>query len=548
MNENNTNNIDKSTSSAGKGIMGVIFAITSFFAGFWVAVLVVVLVLFLVIVSAFSTVPLGIIDADADKIHQSEVQLAERLQSKYNKAQSNAKINAVIIDYIRNHYEPNASYSNLSYRTVGTGKVYSYNSDTVQINIYYKNTLTDMASEINAYVIAVNGAISYYDVESVLEEQDGIVDYIDSGFTLFKAAFRDCTIAKYFDDLEVASSDCFVADVDTSRWYVNVKKYVEKREIVNNSNNDIHEEKVATGRQTNRVVLPIEPEPDPEPVPDEPGPIYEEVITYKGSITIPMYYDLSTFKADTLEEIIKDYADEEDFRSDLALSLNAFYESYFLIGEIEDNRENVFAPLLNDGSMMYVPISGLSESFSFDLKGTTGFVTVNELKGKSNTEIWQIITALRNNHTLSQYATNYQCTAFANYWFYLVYKDKLPNAGYWLRGNGNQMADLLVRDHPDKFYLSTSPQAGAICSIGSTYSSRVNHVLCVDAVDYERKIIVISEGNVFSAKGCKGTSKAGVRIQKELTFAQFEAYTKQLAKDMCGSSSGVWVKFANPYE
>ena len=112
----------------------------------------------------------------------------------------------------------------------------------------------------------------------------------------------------------------------------------------------------------------------------------------------------------------------------------------------------------------------------------------------------------------------YQCTFFAQMWFYDIYG--FNSTGYGPSGNGDTFArrvyDINVYYDEDGnlqhyFKIDDHPETMGLVSI----SGRTPHVLCVDEVDYENGTITISDGNVNGG--------ADVRIRKTYTLQEFYA-------------------------
>ena len=113
-----------------------------------------------------------------------------------------------------------------------------------------------------------------------------------------------------------------------------------------------------------------------------------------------------------------------------------------------------------------------------------------------------------------------QCTWFAWGRFYEIY-------GYspGFTGDGYQCADQLVRTHPDKFEISSTPKVGAIYSaIGK------NHVGIV--IGWDGTNITVQDGNL---DGRTNT------FQEAKTDWKTSTYTLETLKSIYGG-----VKFANP--
>ena len=190
---------------------------------------------------------------------------------------------------------------------------------------------------------------------------------------------------------------------------------------------------------------------------------------------------------------------------------------------------------------MYVPISGLTSNFLEGQPGYTGVLEFAVYDDSNSASIWRHIQGLRKKGVIGYGTAMWNCTAFAQSWFYELYG---VNALY---GNGRDMVgnlldsnNALVGDWGSKnFYRGSSPAPGGIFSIGSPAGG--NHVGCVDSVDFENRTITFSDGNTNG----KANSSASISIKRTLTFDQFQSYVLSCCKSH-GSTAGCWVTYANP--
>ncbi|MBR5755202.1 MAG: hypothetical protein IKX97_05230 [Erysipelotrichaceae bacterium] len=114
--------------------------------------------------------------------------------------------------------------------------------------------------------------------------------------------------------------------------------------------------------------------------------------------------------------------------------------------------------------------------------------------------------------------TSYQCTFFAQMWFYDVYG--FNSSGNGPTGNGDAFALKVYNSavYYDEdgvlhhlFKLDDHPETMGI--ISTTYP----HVICVDEVDYEAGTITVSDGNV--------NGSGAIRIRQTYTLDEFYAST-----------------------
>ena len=513
--------------------------------------LICVLGLVLLISLIMSVVPSGILLKNESDVDSMENKVKSAVSNSYLKAKKESQND--VIDFVNENYGCKASKSDVKENGDGS---YIVSTEACEIEVYFTPSIDDIADNITAYTTAVNGTIEYLDEkidifhpeEAMFKNEDGKLSLTDYGWQVYKEnsnEFTDSGSEAFVKIINENSNTFFVSENEEKRWdkwdfYMGTKtKIVDKCYLSydNPNTKTSFSYEVACSSSTKKA--------------------YEEVQYYSyierkeeieipaqyGKITIPIYYDLSGYKDDELQEGIKyvekqtkdSYMESASFVNSL---LNEYYSNYYALlknGE-SDNRNAYFQKLINDGIIMYVPISGLSSNFIQGEPGYEGEVTVSGMDG-SSIEIWNRIGKLRRQGVLSTYAARYNCTEFANYWFYCLYGE-----GFVLSGDGKTMVSNLLNSEYGKehFYLGSSPAPGAIYSIGSAYTE-FGHVGCVDAVDFKNQTITISEGNYGG--GAKGTINTGIRIKVTMSFDEFYSYVRNT-----GGSQSSWVLFANPKE
>ena len=116
-------------------------------------------------------------------------------------------------------------------------------------------------------------------------------------------------------------------------------------------------------------------------------------------------------------------------------------------------------------------------------------------------------------------STGYQCTFFAQMWFYDIYG--FNSSGNGGSGDGKNFAYKVYQTHTYRdedgklchwFELGSEPKTMGIISI-SGISNESGHVICVDEVDYVNNTITFSDGNY--------RNKGEVRIRVTMTLDQF---------------------------
>lgn len=113
----------------------------------------------------------------------------------------------------------------------------------------------------------------------------------------------------------------------------------------------------------------------------------------------------------------------------------------------------------------------------------------------------------------------YQCTFFAQMWFYDIYG--FNSSGNGGSGDGKNFAYKVYQTHTYRdeegklchwFELDSEPKTMGLISI-SGISNESGHIICVDEVDYVNNTITFSDGNY--------RNKGEVRIRVTMTLEQF---------------------------
>lgn len=506
--------------------------------------------------------PIGNIFQDNRVISNTEASLESVVTRAYNNEKQSSKHQ--IVQYVNSNYACKAELSDMT----SSGSGYVIDTDYCLINVDYGPDLSEMTRNISAYVNAVNGTIAFYGEETdeelkqfengthepiekydgqILETKpDGSIGMTDGAKEFYDNNSSELTNTaneNYIETLKVYSNEFFVYDNNTDRWKFNNFRIKPKK----------HQEYQKVGTEIVQTSNGMQKEVD----------LYDWVDVwvdaYYGDISILMFYDLSGYKAEDLEKCIDvlDSRNENrqvfaDSTSVVSATLNGYYDSYIaqtnsyfdangnvVLGK--DNRNKLFQALLDDGTLMYVPISGLTSNFLEGEPGYSGGIGLDIFDGMSSSAIWREIRNMRSSGVIGYGTAMYNCTAFAQAWFYKVYG---VNALY---GDGKNMVNNLLDSNnvlcgdwgSTHFYRGSSPAPGGIFSISSP--SGGNHVGCIDAVDYENKTITFSDGNTNGA----GNSTATISIKRTLTFDEFESYVRG-ACAIYGNSSGATVTFANP--
>ena len=296
------------------------------------------------------------------------------------------------------------------------------------------------------------------------------------------------------------------------------------------------------------LVVTDEPE-YPEDFEDEDGNAKTPWYVSKGQIFVPVYYSLQMYRAEDIQETVdrlegkvacRDAEDDTLYACDAEHSLTMFFDltndyyksyqeqfnnaRYVFDGEvvengnvgavynpesteIEDFREILFSPILTEFENGYVPIYGIPSSGEgvlgsvFDiLFGYSGDIGMGIL-GTFGTdrETWLYIDALIDAGIVTG-AVQYNCTAYVAAWLY----DHYGMRGVSL-GNGKEFASNLIAHHGWKRCNTLTFVPGTVVSLGPTNKNPYGHVAVIVAVDYDRKTLVVSEGNYTANEAIQGT-------------------------------------------
>ena len=490
-----------------------------------------------------STFPLGDLFQNTDDVYSVEKKIFSGIKEAYINEIKESKRD--IRDFVNEKYNAGSLLSDITYHD----ESFTIDTDTALITVSFTPNLDGMYKNISSYINAVNGVISFMGEDIVNEEKaytNGTHEKIDT--------FDGRIFTENEKNEKVFTSDALDFYYSHSNELTNIKDKEYVKNVINSSNDFfVYDEKVDRWDLINFHISPKTHYI--ETINNETGEVTITKVTvpaWYGHIVINMYYDLSKFKEDELTKCYEIFDENNsvpgyDGVTVVSNLLNSYYENYishfngyyennsFFRGK--DNREEIFEKLLNDGTLMYIPISGLTSNFLNGEKGYSGEVNLNTYDNLSRMEVWNHVKYLRDTGKVSTRTYMWNCTAFAASWFYDLYGVDM------LYGNGRDMVKNLLKSKwgSKHFYLGSSPAPGGIYSIGSPTGG--NHVGCVDKVDYENKIITISDGNTNG----KGDSSSTVRIKKEMTFSEFESYVKACCLGY-GSANGAWVTFANPIE
>ena len=536
---------------AKKGLSSVIAGAFGPETAIVVAVVAIILIIPIVILSIF---PIGDIFQTQGELEAVENKLYSAVQSSYYGEIKNNETRNHIKKYVNEHYSCGARNGDISF----TGSGYFVDTDTCSISASFSPGLSEMKENISAYINAVNGTIAYFgketddEIKAYSEGTHGPVDIYegeifdvssDGTYTLTKGAkefydshsdeITNTANENYIETIGLYSKNFFVYDENEERWDLRGFHIAPKT----------HQELQIVGYDVKTG-----------------APIFDwvnvTVDAWYGDIGILIFYDLSGYKEDELLECVEILDSKNsnieaysDATSAVSSVLNEYYANYigqfkgtydekgnFILGQ--DNRDLLFQKLLDDGTLMYVPISGLTSNFLEGMPGYSGSLLFTDFDDKSSSEIWKEINALRRTGVIGYGTAAWNCTAFAQAWFYKIYG---VNALY---GNGRDMVNNLLNPNnalvgdwgATHFYRGSSPAPGGIFSIGGVG----NHVGCIDSVDFKNKTITFSDGNTNGAANASST----ISIKRTLSFDSFQTYVKACCA--AHGSGSCWVTFANP--
>ncbi|MBR4420985.1 MAG: CHAP domain-containing protein [Erysipelotrichaceae bacterium] len=146
----------------------------------------------------------------------------------------------------------------------------------------------------------------------------------------------------------------------------------------------------------------------------------------------------------------------------------------------------------------------------------SGYYTLSQRLTK---RVWSHARSLYRQGLIHGSTTSYQCTLFAQMWFYDVYG--FNSTRNMSSGNGGDVAYrvYLANTYYDEegnlkhyFRLSKEPESMSILSINGMRNP-YGHVICIDEVDHENNTITFSDGNC--------TNKGDIRIRVTMTIDEF---------------------------
>ena len=603
-NTNNVKNAINGAQSSGffsglsEGITGALSTLGSEF----IVVIAVVAIIIIILVLIFGALPSNMQRIKEGDIAKIEKNVLNAVEDSFDEAKYNAM--SQVVTYVNSQYGCNASMLNVSKYNGG----FHISTDECEIGVNMTPDVKDMVTNITAYTTSANGVIALYGETKSLEEALNInileltVEGLKNAITYEDDDLYDATSEKFASTVEEYSNTFFVHDPGTERWDLNNfylgQKYYDVETCYKTITNTIRirDFDPVTGKisfigsrkssYTEPTSCSIDSQRECEA--SSKCTFTRETETrskncWFGDITVPMYYSLSGYRADELDTCYENLSRDENSVynhipdgkggeysvSDVYMgSLESYYNNYITlkygncddthecINQIaegsfnypKDNRNEIFAKLLNSGLYTEIPISGISFSYLLIMgdPGYSGILGYDGLDGMGMNAIWGIINKLRATGVIGNDTAAFNCTAFAEYWFY-------ENYGYdGLGGDGKNMVRnlLALSNNPNskaygKWYQGSEPAPGGIISMGNLTDA--NHVLVVDAYDKERGIVTISEGNANGAASKGAPWASSINIKKEMTMSELENYATGLCSRH-GGMTGCYISFANPVQ
>lgn len=451
-------------------------------------------------------------------------------------------------------------------------------SDYCRINFDFTPSLAEQTEIIYAYGQAINGALSAY-TKSAREEGKGASDMNDelgangetanddfdwsqlkneeyvANYTADNGNEYNSATSKAFSNAiadYAKEHTMFFMDLDPSHWILEGDPQVETKTIekkacklaaLANGTSNASQGAVSTLNGASFDCGGVAPEG--YSIVDDPANTKEiDYLFVTLNYTAPVYFDMSAYKIDEIDNVLTAMQDEMGMDPDKASEafynqVSDYYRNYISMFGLEEVEAKVlqaqyqgasipggtYDPTLSDQmtGLAYMGIAAEtlngadnwigsvidSSNFNYaDYKYTdTDNIYNDELVHRYAVPVWAHVLALANEGKiqLSYPPDVSQCTNFAQAWVYDHWGISLPGA------NGNAMAKKLIDTFPSMFEYGNAPAPGGLISI------LPNHIMCCDAVidsdgDGNADYYVISDGNVMTD---------GVRIQMTVSVAKY---------------------------
>jgi len=443
---------------------------------------------------------------------------------------------------------------------------YYYSTEGCEISVSFTPSVDIIAPSVSAYASAVNGTLSYYsddaqdvipglivdenrkptgyDTESLPDlysseewveykglDERGMPKYVLSGKLLkrvekqFKSDLANASSEEFAQNIKKDADTFFSLEGDLSLWEDNSiapHRFTYYRDACYRIKDPV------TGDKIHEKVSMRACEIGSDYYRTEQEPYY--VNGYKGSVTIPIYYDLTEYKREELDGVITDLIEceercvfdwedgqlqgsdkctEEEAGRAVNNALFTYYQSSLEFFDVDI----VEASKYFGGSFGGVAARDAAISYQSDINWYAYAGTTAKYGSQIANYFWGHALYLRSKSLITGSTSNPKegCTFFAQMWLYDVYGINQTN-GSGGSGSGGNFADVLIAHHPDKFEYGRGPTGGGIVSMRYA-GSKNGHVICIDETDKANNRIVYSEGN-YDANG-------GVKIRIECTYEEF---------------------------
>jgi len=498
---------DSGTSTFSKLFGGFGKLTLSIFAG-----CILIIATLLVIVSVF---PMGNLLQTGSQLNETEQKLCDQLQSTYKNAV--VEIQPDIANYLRSNY--NITISDNSFEYDG-GKLTLENANC-SIQISFSPSLEEIIQNISGYANAVNGTLAYFNEEQTTQkielynqgvtktDKDGNIFLQDDAKKYYEKYSSDTTNTtheEYIKNIVKCAENYFKADNNSYRWQIIDFKMKET-----SSSYDTKQEKLC------------------------------------GEIKILMFYDLSSYKKEEIQSCYQTIRSLNGDTSIIETTMQQYYNTYISSSTgkfsivngklvVNDTRNELYEKLLADGTLLYIPISGLPISLLNGLAGYSGFNAFDkgtfDFTTATSEQIWNHIYSLKQQEFII--SDLYTSESLAEAYFYNKY-------GLSYKQDTASTIDTLINTatNTTSFYLGSSPAPGGLYAIYS--SENQVHVGCVDSVDYDNKTITITDVEVSTLSNDYPT----INIKKQMSFKEFYSYI-QYVGSYFESYDSAWIKYINP--
>lgn len=449
---------------------------------------------------------------------------------------------------------------------------YDIQTDRYDIQVVFEPSIDVIAKNVAAYVTAVDSTIMFYaDTDDLNDEkldkhftvnEDGNIDVVD-GYTppsdknMYKTdasgnlVLNDDIIADIDgsqpDDIKESSPEFVEKIREDSDKFFTIEDNTEAWEDLGKVN--LYKAKIPHTESHTACVLSYsggEKEADQSMCDRGIGGssygyierTYTETVYldgYKGTITVPIYFDVTSYREDELNALAdkitgkgKCIFEEPDETEQLYSNTCTEEEAHAAINTILFNYVNSNMVVYGVDETYYGLLWGGVKGFDGVVEYTGELdwpsLTGKHQRGSTKAEIiWGKALNYHKAGKIGGSTTNPNagCTYFAQLWFYEVYGMNSSGPGLGPSGNGDQFAEVVLENYPDKFEKGREPAPGGLLSIKYTSGkwSGYGHIVCIDEVEYTNAAhtegwVTFSDGNYDGA--------GGVRIRERMSLKDFK--------------------------